>query len=461
MKTIHNLLAQLLLFMLLGLLFSCDSFVEVDLPKSQLTAEAVFEDYNTANAAMTNIYSTVRDKGILCGAPLGISNQLGNYADELVTIENPAKQGYTFYHNSLLPSSTYVSGYWNAAYNQIYAANNIIQGSQASKNLTLQQKNQLIGQSLFIRALMHFYLANIFGDIPYVAQTDYKMNSTLSRTSIKDVYKAVILDLQNAIPLLSPDYLSEERTLPNAAAAQALLARVFLYDGAYPQASNAASAVLNQTSLYGLESSTNVFLIHSKETIWQLQSELEGQNTADGSYFIFTSVPPPSLSLNNNLVASFAPADLRRVNWIKAVSKGAATYYHAFKYHEKNFTPASKEYAVVFRTAELYLIRAEARAMQGDLIGAKEDLNKIRNRSGLGNTQAAGRQEILDAVLTERRWEYFSEYGHRFFDLKRFGKLDAVLSTVKPGWDTADRLFPLPQAELAVNPNLRPQNPGY
>ncbi|MNS80528.1 SusD family protein [compost metagenome] len=113
------------------------------------------------------------------------------------------------------------------------------------------------------------------------------------------------------------------------------------------------------------------------------------------------------------------------------------------------------------RLSEQYLIRAEVRAQQGDLIGAKEDLDAIRNRAGLPQTTAGTKQEILDAILQERRWELFTEYGHRFFDLKRSGKIDAVLSITKTGWNTTDVLFPLPQNELSINPNLLPQNSGY
>jgi hypothetical protein len=115
----------------------------------------------------------------------------------------------------------------------------------------------------------------------------------------------------------------------------------------------------------------------------------------------------------------------------------------------------------VLRLSEQYLIRAEARARQGDLIGAKDDLNVIRNAAGLGNTIAVTDIAIIDAVLRERRVELFTEYGHRFFDLKRYGTVNAILSLVKPGWEVTDSLLPLPETELLVNPNLLPQNPGY
>jgi hypothetical protein len=70
-------------------------------------------------------------------------------------------------------------------------------------------------------------------------------------------------------------------------------------------------------------------------------------------------------------------------------------------------------------------------------------------------------QDILSAILHERRVEFFTELGHRFFDLKRTNHLDDALSSVKVGWNSTDSLLPLPESELTLNPNLNPQNPGY
>ncbi|MDR6761902.1 hypothetical protein J2Y38_002111 [Flavobacterium sp. 2755] len=460
MKPLSKIKLYVLLHTLILVLSSCESFLEVDLPKSQLAAPAVFEDYNTAEAALLNIYSSIRDKGILTGTGQGISNTLGNYSDELASSEAPNNFSLNFYKNSLLPSNTTVSVFWNASYNQIYAANAILEGTQKSENLSIRQKNQLQGEAYFIRALLHFYLAELFGDVPYVTDTDYKKNSIAVRTSAAVRYEKITTDLKNSIKLLTIPYLDQNRVRPNASTAQALLSRIYLYAGSYAAASNMASAVLNQEGTYGLETPDKVFLLASRETIWQLQSGAVGKNTAEAAYFTFTAVPPPQVSLTAGLVGSFEPGDLRRSAWIKTVSKNNLVFYHSYKYKENNATPVSKEYSIIFRTAEQYLIRAEARAYQGDLIGAKQDLNKVRNRAGLDDTPAILQQDIINAVLMERRHELFTELGHRFFDLKRTGMLDNVLGA-KPGWNSTDNLMPIPQNELTLNINLAPQNAGY
>ena len=462
MKTFYPVTNQMVWIVVLSFFInSCDSFVEVDLPKSQLTTTTVFEDYATADAALTNIYAKIRDRGLLTGSNSGLSNQLGNYTDELVPYGTPSNPSFSFYNNGLLAENPDVAQYWNDSYNQIYAANALIEGADASTKLSDQNKKQLKGEALFIRALLHLYLVNLFGDIPYVTGTDYKKNSKVSRMQEAEVYEHIISDLESATALLQNDYSEMGRIRPEKYAAHALLARVYLYKKSYPEAANEASAVLNQTDLFALENINEAFLLDSKETIWQLGSAEAGQNTQEAATFIFLSGPPPLVALSDDLVGSFTASDLRYSNWIQAISDGSSSWYHAYKYKEQNFTSSSKEYSIVFRLAEQYLIRAEARAQQGDLIGAKEDLNQIRHRAGLDNTIAVTEEEILAAVLQERRWEFFTEFGHRFFDLKRFNKIDQVLSSSKQGWNASDSLFPLPQSELSTNGNLRPQNPGY
>lgn len=450
------------LAMVLLCITSCDSFVEVELPKSQLTTVTVFNEYATAEGALTDIYSKIRDQGLLTGTSAGLSYQLANYADEFTCYSAPGGPALPFYFNTLLPANTSITSYWNSSYNQIFAANAVIEGVQKSTKLSVKQKEQLTGEALFIRALIHFYLTTLYGEIPYILTTDYQSNTIVKKNTVNEVYTQVISDLDTAINLLSQQYDGTERIRPNQFVAKALLARVYLYDGAWAEAANASSALLNATNLYSLENAiSSVFLKNSKEAIWQLQPAIAGKNTDEAASFIFLSGPPTMVALSDNLISSFTPSDLRRSNWIKAVLKGSEIWYHPFKYKAFNATATSVEYSIVFRLAEQYLIRAEARAHQGDLIGAKEDLNKIRKRAGLNETTAVTQQEILNAVLQERRWELFTEYGHRFFDLRRSGKIDSVLSATKAGWNATDVLFPLPQNELSVNPNLRPQNEGY
>jgi len=459
----HSLWKKISIFLFFSpllTLVSCDSFVEVDLPNSQLTNVSVFQSYPTANAAMADVYAKIRDKGLLTGTVSGLSNQLGNYADELTFYSASNFPALEYYTNNLLPSNTSISTMWNNTYNQIYAANAVLEGVGGSAFGT-QEKQGLQGEALFVRALLHFYLLQLFGDIPYLQTTDYQVNSVVSRLAGDQVYTYIINDLKKAGELLPAAYSSLERVRPNAFAAKALLARVYLYRGAWADAVKTSSEVITNSSLYAFESDlVKVFLKNSPETIWQFIPTVAGKNTDEAILFTFTSGPPALVALSESLISSFAASDQRKAAWTTAITSGGKSWSYVSKYKEPKNTTTSREYSIVLRLTEQYLIRAEASAQAGDLAAAREDLDKIRKRAGLSGSAASSKEELLAAIIDERRKELFAEYGHRFFDLKRTGRLDGALS-VKPGWNSSDRLLPIPESELSVNPNLKPQNPGY
>jgi hypothetical protein len=215
-------------------------------------------------------------------------------------------------------------------------------------------------------------------------------------------------------------------------------------------------------SLFTLDTDiNNVFLKDSPSTIWQFKPRIQGDNTVEASIFILANGPPTSTALNPDLIMDMEDEDLRKTNWIGEVSDGSQSWYFPFKYKQQFNTGTSLEYSKVFRLEEQYLIRAEARAMSGNISGAQQDLNLVRNRAGLDNTTASTAEQLLDAILSERRFELFTEFGHRWFDLRRTGMAEEVLAPIKSNWKNTDVLLPIPESELAANPNLNPQNPGY
>lgn len=468
MKTNKSIFRQPRLFAgvwLLSLSFAftgCEEFTEVELPNSQLAGEAVFESVTTANAAMAHVYAGLRDTGMLTGSPTGLSNQLGHYADEFSFYGASSHLSSGFSSNSLTGVNHSVRQLWNDSYAQVYACNAIIEGLERSSRISAAERARLTGEALFVRALLHFYLTNLYGDIPYPKTTDFKQNSVIKRMPATEVYATILDDLNKAIALLPENHSGFERVIPNRKVATALRSRVCLYNGMWEQAAANATQLINDSQTYSWEPDlSKVFLKEAPTTIWQFMPATPGRNTLEASNFIFVTAPPPLVALSPEMMAAFEANDARKYIWTKAVSNENGTWYHANKYKENSITPSSVEYSVVFRLAEQYLIRAEAQAHLGQLAGALEDLNFIRQAAGLGNTQAQTGPDIIEAILRERRTELFSEHGHRFMDLKRLGRLDSALAPVKPGWDTTDALFPIPQTELLTNPNLAPQNPGY
>ncbi|WP_333696423.1 RagB/SusD family nutrient uptake outer membrane protein [Flavobacterium sp.] len=461
-RTLFQQYKKVLVILTLAFCFqNCDDFVEVNQPNSQLTTQAVFENATTARAALTDIYAQMREHGILTGRINGLSCLLGTYSDELISYENGIYTTEPFYNNALSASMTYIGNIWNRSYSQVYAANAVIEGINNSTTIPENLKNQIKGEALFIRALIHFHLVNLYGDIPFITTTNYMQNSVVTRQSKELVYQNIINDLEQAVSLVEANYVQAGRNRPNKATVQALLARVYLYNENYPQAANWASAVINETALYSVVNNLDqAFLRTSTSTIWQLSPGPNGPNTYEGSIFIFLAGPPTRVSLSQELINKFETNDLRKVHWIKSVTNGTNVWYHPFKYKQNNPTASSQENSIIFRIEEQILIRAEARARQGEIIGAIEDINTIRNRAGLPNTTAVTQSEVIEAIRQERQVEFFTELGHRFFDLKRWNLLNQELA-YKPGWNNTDVLWPLPLAEMNANPFLTPQNPGY
>ena len=165
--------------------------------------------------------------------------------------------------------------------------------------------------------------------------------------------------------------------------------------------------------------------------------------------------------LTNNII-SRTPVSEAYDHIIQDLSNaGTITLHYAYKYKANLNETESLEYSILLRSAELYLIRAEARAHLGEINGAQQDVNSIRNRAGLPNTEANTINDLLSAILQERRIEFFTEHGHRWFDLKRTGLATETLQDQKLNWQPTDILFPVPESEIEVNPNLLPQNNGY
>lgn len=458
MKTIYRTIKCLLLAVFMLLINSCDSFVDVELPNSQLTNVAVFDNMTTANAAMAGLYSNLRDASILRGGSGGISYYLGLYTDELDYYQqSPTNQ---FYTNTLVASEAEVLDIWNQTYKHIYAANAIIEGTANSTNLSETGRKQLRGECLFIRGILHLNLLNVFGDIPYITRTDYLENSKVKRVSENVVYDAIIADLKEASNLLPEAYPTNERVRPNRAAALAILARAYLYHKQYADALNSASAVITNPLYVWENDLTKTFLKGSTSTIWQFMPNSNTNYTPE-SEAILTS-RPSLVALTPEFINAFETGDRRKISWIGSVTVGTETWYYNYKYkHNPAVGGNTTEYSIILRLAEQYLIRAEAKLMSGDLDGARDDLNVIRHTAGLNNTSALTVEELLTEIIRQRRFELFTEFGQRFFDLKRTGRLDSELKPKKQGWDSNDRLWPIPQKEILANPNLNPQNPGY
>lgn len=482
---IKLIIHSLLLIVAVG----CKKLITVPAPVTQLSSENVYSDNGTAVAVLTGVYINL-DGGLpnppTTGA--GVSNiplLCGLSADEFTLSGGSASSGSLLtqsYQNILSAGSsgndpaTILSN----CYSQLYIVNLALERLASSNSLTPSVKQQLTGEAHFIRAFLYFYLVNLYGDVPLTTSSDYATNAMLARASSSAVYLQIILDLKDAQGLLSNEYVGSdaitattERVRPNKWVATALLSRAYLYAGVYDSAELAATSVINNAAMYDTVSLDNIFLRNSKEAIWQLQPVNAGMNTNDAWIFILPPTGPSSslgahpVYLSPQLLAAFEPGDRRRTHWVDSIMINGETYSYAYKYKSATLNAPVTEYDMVLRLGEQYLIRAEARARRSNIKGAQTDLNVIRSRAGLPNTSANDQGSLLAAIAHERQVELFSEWGHRWLDLKRMGMVDSVMGAPinvcaqKGGaWSSNWQWYPLPDYDLTQDPNLV-QNPGY
>jgi hypothetical protein len=436
----------------------CKKLVQVGPPENLLVAGAVFSNDSTARAAVTGLYIKAmgNNRYLLNG---GMTLYPALSADELVR-SSPAIAEDQFSYNSLLSNNLLVNAnLWKAAYAYIYHCNICIEGLQKSTAVDAGLKERLTGEVQFVRALCYFYLVNLYGDVPLVLSTNANANALLPRSLVSIVYQQIIADLQSAITLLTDDVAN---TWPSRLAATALLARVYLQIQDWSNAEATASLVINSGKFALVTDLGLVFKSNSSETIFQWAPVLANFNAAEGMIFIPASPGAiPGYIITASLLSAFEPDDLRKIKWIKSNKVGNQTYYYPGKYSVR-VSASPTEYNIVLRLAEQYLIRAGARAQQGKIAGAVADINTIRMRAGLPVISSSITSvQCLAAIEQERRTELFTEWGHRWFDLKRTSRADAVLSVVKgSNWQSTDHLYPIPLTELEADPNLT-QNPGY
>lgn len=471
---------------------SCSKLVEIDSPVNSEIGKDVYSNDASAASALTGIYTNMSStayNGSISGLKsIGVAG--GLLSDELSLYNNGGASSFLpqYFTNAL--TINFNTSAW-ALYQPIYAANAAIEGLQQSTTVSPGVKKQLMGEAKFIRAFCYFYLTNIYGDLPLVLTTDFITNTSLKRVKVADIYMQISEDLEDAISLLGNDYMkadaispylidAEERVRPNKWVATALLSRVYLYKKDYINAISESTKLIDNNKIFSLVTDLNlVFLKNSKEAIWQIQPTVLNENTKDGILYVLPKTGPSTtrypLFLSNYLLNEFDSSDLRKENWIRKVTTSAnKTYRHSYKYKVGTAGQPLSEYIMVLRLAEQYLIRSEANLELNKLSECLNDLDIIRQRAGLNKYSGPIiKDSIYKALIKERQTELFTEWGHRWFDIKRMKGVSnsaisladeimpSICATKGGNWSTNWQLLPIPSVDIDRNPNLLPNNTGY
>lgn len=487
----------ILLSLITATIISCNKLVAIDEPINTITAEKMYRTESQAEGALAGVYNSLIHgprtatgsspaNAILNGFGGGLSTLAGGLSAGEFLTSSGSREAYALATSTLtLTNNSFPNALWNSAYNVIYHANAVIEGIAGAKNSTMRDsvKIQYTAEAKFLRAFAYFHLVNFFGDVPVALTIDFNQTVGLTRAPVSAVYEQILTDLQDAERDLPATYAAGKnlRVRVNKWGAKAMLAKVRLYMGDNAQAAAKASEVIAQAGLFQLEPLSNVFLAGSKEAILQFKQTNQDATlknaVSEGHYFVPAVDPFKGLAsvwLSDQLLNAFEEGDQRKEVWTDSTlqTNGGLNvkvwYPVKYKTNRSNavLNAPSPEFYMVLRLADMYLIRAEARAngADGGHSRAIDDLNAIRFRTSLQNLPGTlDASEVKEAVMHEREIEMFAEWGNRWMDLKRTGKASSVLSAmpVKQPWEgDYQLLYPIPVAEIEANRSLS-QNNGY
>ena len=404
-------------------------------------------------------------------------------------------------------------GNWTGQVNWVYAADDddIAVAYQAAylvirqANITLNNLdqfsstmgtavNRIKGQALAIRGMAHFDLLRYWGvnfdrnstalGIAYVTTEDKEIRP--SRLTVKATYDSIFNDMRDAEVLLGAVDKSintaTNRTSIDVNGVRALLARIYLYAKDYVNAEAYASLAITAFPLATSITFPQIWKDESQaEVLWAVSfnagegSPSSGIHIASSNRNRFRPSNPLVALYNQSNDLRFSPYFASRPSGRVSAANprtilpfAGSTRKIVNKFIGRgSFTDNVVNWKAL-RTGEMYLIRAEARAMQGAAkeVQALSDLNTLRAARISGFTPGvfAG-QALLDEIQIERRRELFAE-GHRWFDLKRstrtINRTDRSLTSTRVTLAPTARewVWPIPQVEIDANPNMQ-QSPGY
>ncbi len=459
----------------LMLICSCKSALDLK-PKTDLDAAAALTGYENLKAALNGVYSLVNNFKYL-PRYMNLVELSTDNVEVMKAGNNATTAGIECYSFKRTASMMDLDA-WNNGYKAIYHANMVINAiaDDAAPNLL-----QLKGEALFLRAMLHMQLVQAFGKpyvqnaganpgIPYVVSTDATLRPF--RNTVKEVYALAAADYEKAAGMISE---TKSNAYAGKAACWAALADLYLNAGDAAKAISYADKVINSnqyTLVTGADYLTYFSTDHSstadKETIFtikNLDSQGKGFYGLGYSYTQtkYAAVSAPLLSLLNETTG-----DVRLAFYTKLPTTSGDRYFTNKFVQNGNAAVSSP---VMYRLADMYLVRAEANAKTNPQ-AALDDVNLLRKRAGITGSglyqlsDLHGRASVLQVVLDEARIELAFENGRRRAALLRNGLpmvRDYAGSTV-PGSHISiaatdnSVIYPLPATEITVNPNLT-QNP--
>ena len=427
---------------------SCDVLNQE--PENLISTEDAIVDRQSANAALTGLYDLMQDGDYYGGRYIMATEMLSGNAEAAAF-----QQFWQELASGRVPVSNFhAEDYYIAGYAVVNAANAIIEQVPEVAELSESEKNQILGSAYFIRALSFFDLLRQFGYFfdtgsPYGIGLPLEVAdgpSETARSTVAQSYTQIESDLENAIALLPQ---SNTKIFASRGAAQALLARVYLYKEDFGQAETLASQVISSSNYALNENYNDIYqAAGTTESVFELNFiTLEDPNAWASEMYI----APPEVAVTEELYDFVLSQGDRGVLFDQLNLNFRCIKYGTNRDQDGGNT-------IILRLSEMYLIRAEAAGRANNPSDALTDINTVRTRAGLEPLTAGDlldQEDLTNVLLNERRGEFAFE-GHYWFDLIRYGLMESEL-----GLEEFRRVLPIPQRELNITDGTLVQNPGY
>jgi tetratricopeptide (TPR) repeat protein len=462
-----------------GALASCDDLLDTTSPTS-VSSATIFDTPKRINGLVNGAYKSLKSANLYSGQILFYGDVR---AEEYICRTENALAGGYIWANNFNNLTGEVNNIWGESYIVINNANVLIDGLNKSTGIIGDDlKKNYLGEAHFLRALAYFNLVTIYGRpyaenngvskaIPLRLQPEVSSaNNDLKRSTVAEVYKQIIDDLDFAEENLPETYSSNllNTTRAHKNTAIALKTRVYLNKGSFDKVIEEAIKIVPQNQApfsatsgvnHALQSDiVSIFTSNytTSESVFSLP--MTASDPPAGTALSITYFSAPAFVLNANGAGIISNAEWKSTDARRSfvLYDNSLSLYLLAKY--KKTSPAI-DYIPVIRYAEVLLNYAEAEARDGSLTKAIELLKAVRNRSDANyvfpeNSLTAG--EILNTIRTERRIELLGE-GFRTNDILRelltFSTKPSLSSLtpreVKPADD--GYIFPLPNNEILTN----------
>jgi hypothetical protein len=423
-------------------------------PVDLITDEQVITDAGSARVVLTSAYRNLAN----LGAPKIVA---GDFTADNLIHNGTFTQYREISSKDMSASNGSASALWGVIYSMSYIASFLY---EELPNIEISQANfdEITASASFLRAYAYFVGAYTYGGLPIVTTTSVDENRSIPRARLDETLAFVESELLYALDKL-PTQAFNSGEVTNGAV-KALLARYYLYVSNWSEAERYATDVIegNGTATYLLEPSfADAVSDFSTESILEI---------------VYSANDNPGTSTNfsiNNLFVGRREI-IPSTEMVLALQNDGGDRNVVLEFDGNNARGADNGWTVirygpfdniqVLRLAEMYLIRAEARAQQDNISGgnsAAADINVVRQRAGVPLIEGLSKNQVLLAIENERRMELCFE-GHRWYDLVRTGRAQAVMDEFTSNWTSKDELWPIPLREIINNPALQnAQNPGY